>query len=243
MQDQLASKQQLLNEDLPMPTIPEKKIAKTRKTETIEAAAPAKLTDEQIRAKYAENEEYQDWTRKLPRFRLDLERQLKKGLPKIFQTEEELADVLADHLRFAKIRDQINDQYVDYKTSNIEPSGEDPANIDFLSFFENLDVRNAFVKLIVFTIEGSSLTMKELKKACYEELINDHFPEFSAYMTDLDVEELITSHALRRNYGVKLKNPSIYSDPTPSALWCWEIQDFSLFDPIPSKAQLTKART
>ncbi|TNV87320.1 hypothetical protein FGO68_gene14514 [Halteria grandinella] len=239
-QDIITSKQYSLNEDLPMPVIPEKKGGKPRRTELIE---PQKLSEEQIRAKYAENEEYQEWTRRLPRLKLDLERSLKRGLPKIFQTEEEMAEILFDHQRFAKIRDLINEQYVEFKTSNIEPSGEDPASIDFLSFFENLEVKRAFVKLIIFTIEGSSLTMKELKKTCYEQLINDNFPEFSTYMTDLDVEELITSHALRRSYGVKLKNPSIYSDSTPAALWCWEIQDFSLFEPIPSKTQLTKART
>jgi hypothetical protein len=69
-----------------MPSIPEKKTAgKSRKTEVFEPQVIVqKLTEEQIKAKYADNEEYNDWTRKLPRLRLDLERQLKKGLPKIF---------------------------------------------------------------------------------------------------------------------------------------------------------------
>lgn len=99
------------------------------------------------------------------------------------------------------------------------------------------------MKLIVFQIEGSPLTMRDLNKACYEELISNHFPEFSSYLTDGDVEALIMSTALRKNYGVKVKNPRIMKDETPAALWCWEVQDLSLFEPSPSKAQLNKART
>jgi hypothetical protein len=104
-----------LNEELPLPVIPEKK-GKTRRIEigglnnensaaATTTPAPIRLTDEQVKEKYAENEEYQDWSRRLSRFRLDMERILKKGLPRIYQYDDELAEVVQDHLRFSKLRD------------------------------------------------------------------------------------------------------------------------------------------
>jgi hypothetical protein len=84
------------------------------------------------------------------------------------------------------------DKYFEYKTANFDPSGEDPANFDFPSFLdEDPEVKNLFARLLVFTIEGSCLTLKELRRVCYQQLINDHFPEFSSYLNDLDVEAIV----------------------------------------------------
>jgi hypothetical protein len=167
---------------------------------------------------------------------------LKNGLPKIFQDENELQDILRDHTRFSNYREEIRDKIIEFKTSNLEPSGEDPALIDFDSFSEDKDFKYSMMKLIAFHVEGSSKTLKDLRARCYQSLINDHFPEYAQYLLEYNVEQIIVSFALRKSYGVKPKNTNIFSDSTPTGLWCWEVQELDLLEPV-SKAQINKART
>jgi hypothetical protein len=59
------------------------------------------------------------------RCKSDLTKGLKKGLPKIFNSDEEMDTLVNDQARQAKLRDFINDKYQDFKLQNIEPSGDD----------------------------------------------------------------------------------------------------------------------
>ena len=108
-------------------------------------------------------------------------------------------------------------------------------------FFEDFEVKNALWKLISFTVEASPLNIKDLRRACTTLLSQELFPDITSYVTEDLVQDLINSMALRKAYGVKSKFSSIYSDTNPLALWCWEVTDFSLLDPVP-KTQVEKAR-
>ena len=87
--------------------------------------------------KYENNEEYQDWSTRAQRFKGDLDKGLKRGLPKLFYYEEDLSAIANDHSRISKLRDFISDRYQEFKVQNIEPSGEDEDSFDFGSFFED----------------------------------------------------------------------------------------------------------
>lgn len=94
--------------------------------------------------------------------------------------------------------------FLDFKVQNIEPSGELNPSID--AFLEDDEVRHVLFKTFAFTVEASSLNTKELRKKCLNSLNTDFITELSNYITEDDVEELISSMALRKPYGVKGKN-------------------------------------
>ena len=221
---------------LPIEKVSQLPKGRSRKTEPLE---PAKLTEDEIRVKYQNNEEYLDWTRKIPRFKLQLEAILTKGLPVLYSTDE-LSQILEDHSRISSLRDTISEMFLDFKVQNIEPSGELNPSID--AFLEDDEVRHVLFKIFAFTVEASSLNTKELRKKCLNSLNTDFITELSNYITEDDVEELISSMALRKPYGVKGKNLQVYADTQPLSLWCWEVTDVTLLEPV-TKTQIEKART
>ena len=60
-------------------------------------------------------------------------------------------------------------------------------------------------------------------------------------MNEYHIEQLLTNFALRKSYGTKPKEVNIYSDTNKKALWCWEIQDHQLLEPV-TDGELKKAR-
>ena len=120
----------------------------------------------------------------------------------------------------------ISEKINDFNLQNIEPSSEeDSSHFDFASFFEDPEIKKAFMKLIVFMVEGSRLDIMDLRMQCSNIIINDFFPELSAHMNEYHIEQLLTNFALRISYGTKIKEVKIYYDNNEKALWCWEIQD------------------
>jgi hypothetical protein len=162
---------------------------------------PPKLTDEEIRIKYQDNEDYQYMIEKIPMSKNEFDRALKKGLPKIFHEEEELAKIENDHSRLSAIRQSIIDKINDFQTANIEASGEDPTLINIESLLEDQEVQYLFQKLMAFKIEGSSMNSKELRQACYNYIVTEHLPGLSSSLTELHVESLIGKCASRKAYG------------------------------------------
>lgn len=82
-----------------------------KKSEAIAAEPVApKLTEEEIRAKYQDNEEFNEWTIRAQRLKVELVRGLKKGLPKIYAYDEDFALIAEDFQRVSDIRANINDR-------------------------------------------------------------------------------------------------------------------------------------
>lgn len=90
------------------PANPEK-IAKS-KNRKAEVELHVKLTEEEIKVKYQDNEEYHEWSRRLSRFKADLERGIKKGLPKIFYLEDDARAITEDHQRWSNLREVIGEK-------------------------------------------------------------------------------------------------------------------------------------
>ena len=61
--------------------------------------------------------------------------------------------------------------------------------------------------------------------------VNEYWlPDYKSSIDRIIIEEIIQKTAIRKAYGAKPKSALNFSDETSVALWCWEIQDFSLFD-------------
>jgi hypothetical protein len=95
--------------------------------------------------------------------------------------------------------------------------------------------------LIAFHIEGSSLNIRELKKKCYNYLVTEHLQDLSDSFSEFHVELLILGCATRKSYGIKPKTAILDTDQTPLALWCYELTDLTLLEPV-AESQLKKAR-
>jgi hypothetical protein len=113
-------------------------------------------------------------------------------------------------------------------------------NLD--TFFEDIDIKQALQRIIAFTVEASPLTIKDLRRQCLAVLSRELFNEITAHLSEDIVQDLINLMAIRKPYGVKSKLASIYTDTNPLALWCWEVTDTSLLEPV-LKTQVEKART
>jgi len=96
--------------------------------------------------------------------------------------------------------------------------------------------------MIAFEVESSTLTIKDLRRSCLALLNRELFNEITSHLSEDIVQDLINMMAIRKPYGVKSKLASIYTDTNPMALWCWEVTDTSLLDPV-LKTQVEKSRT
>jgi hypothetical protein len=82
------------------------------------------LTEDELRAKYAENPDFQEWEPRAKRYRAELEKGLNDGLPKIFPSDLELEMIANDFSRLSNFRVQIDESFSQYRLKNIEPSGD-----------------------------------------------------------------------------------------------------------------------
>lgn len=69
------------------------------------------MTEEELKQKYEQNQDYQEWTQRLRVFKAEYDKIMRNGVPKIFYLDDDLNTIKNNQSRIDKLARTIEDKY------------------------------------------------------------------------------------------------------------------------------------